>query len=143
MTNEKSNLPDGFESRLFQFMEEDPPATIEDLKAELENSGIDPEVEVTWVNQYVSEQLAEMSRSQIRAAATKRQGVLKKLADLKEKSSAVVAKMIERLESEGEAQLDAFQAAYSKLEGPTEEDLKSMLEDWIELGYLEQESEDD
>ncbi len=85
MTNEKSNLSDDFESRLFQFIEEDRPATIEELKVELKNSGIDPEVEVTWINQYVSEQLAEMSRNQIRAAATKRQGVLNKLADLKEK----------------------------------------------------------
>jgi len=143
MTDEKGNLPNDFEPRLFRFLEEDPPETTEELKAELENSGIDPETEVTWVTEYVSSRLAALSRAQIRAASHERTNLLQKLATLKEKCSVAVAEMIEGLESGGEVQLDAFQAAYSKLEDPTEEDLQSMLEDWIELGQWHDESEND
>lgn len=142
MKDQKRDLPTDFESRLFRFLEDDPPATIEELKAELENSGIDPEAEVNWVTEYVFEQLATMSRDQIRAAADERQSLLERLANLKGKSSAAVAKIIEKLESGGETQLGAFQAAYSKLEDATEEDLRSMLEDWVELGQWEENSED-
>jgi len=143
MTDEKSNLPNDFEPRLFRFLEEDPPETTEELKAQLENSGIDPEAEVAWVTEYVSSQFAALSCAQIRAASHERTTLLEKLATLKEKSSVVVAKMIERLESGGEVQLDAFQAAYSKLEDPTEEDLRSMLEDWVELGQWDEDSKND
>lgn len=143
MTDQRGNQPSDFRSRLFHFLEEDPPVTTDELKAELENSGIDPEAEVAWVREYVSDQLATMSRKQIRAASDDRQSLLQRLAAFKEKGSAVVAQMIERLESGGEVQLDAFQAAYSKLENPTEDDLRSMLEDWVELSQWDNESEND
>lgn len=148
MSKQDNKSSGDFASNLFDFLEEEEtPGNLAQIKEELLASGIEPEAETRWVNQYVSEQLRTLKAKRIQAASEARTSVLDRLAALRARGSAGVTVMVDRLLSQlqsGQLQgLEAMQAQFSKLENPTEDDLRSLLADWVEMDKWDERAETD
>lgn len=127
-----------FASNLFNFLEEEETQeNLAGLKDELHTSGIDPDTETQWVNEYVTNQIRMMKEGRIQAASEARTTVLDRLKSLKRRGSGELTALVDRLFDQiqsGQLQgLEAMRAQFSKLENPTEEDLRSLLADWVEM----------
>ncbi|GMV90909.1 MAG: hypothetical protein AMXMBFR82_06870 [Candidatus Hydrogenedentota bacterium] len=138
MSNQDGKSSRDFASNLFEFLEEEETlGSLADLKEELQASGIDPEVETRWATEYAGEQIRMLKTRRIQAASETRNALLNQLKTLRTRGSAGVVAVVDRLLSQfqcGQLQgLEAIQAQFSKLENPTEADLRSLLEDWVEI----------
>lgn len=138
MGKQDNKAPKGFASNLFDFLEEeDTSSSLAELKNELRARGIDPDAETAWVSSYVGEQLRTLKAKRIRAASDARTGLLDRLKVLRAHGSAVVSaavdQLLEQLQSGRLQGLEALQAQFSKLENPTEDDLRGLLTDWVEM----------
>jgi hypothetical protein len=137
MSNQDSKSSRDFASNLFEFLEEEMRGSLTELKEELQASGIDPETETRWINQYVGEQVRVLKARRIQAASEARTSLLDQIRTLKARGSAGLATIVDQLLGQiesGQFQgLEAMQAQFSKLENPTEADLRSLLEDWVEI----------
>lgn len=132
-----------FEEQLFDFLDEEEPNSLDCIKEELRECGIDVETQMAWVKQYVEGQLTSLSKERLHQAASARNLILKKLAEFRAKGIMNARELLENLKSTanaGGAGNDlALQAQFSKLEDPTEDDLLTIVEEWLELGELDQE----
>jgi hypothetical protein len=141
MSDKKKDPNERFLSNLHSFFESDFGEPIEVQMQELKAAGIDPEREVSWVNQFVASKVRDISQKNLERARTKRSTTLARLAELGEANRDRLEEMIDELRSKLAGQrsdLAEFQSAYNKLENPTEEDLRSILKDWVELAEWEE-----
>ena len=113
------------------------PSSLAELKEELKASDIDPDAETAWVKGYVGEQLRILKAKRIQAASEARTGLLDRLGALRARgsatASAAVDQLLEQVRSGRLQSLESLQAQFSKLENPTEDDLRSLLADWVEM----------
>ncbi len=131
--------PSEFLDRLGEFLMERPEESVEDLRARLRDEGVDPDQAVARVRQLVDEKLKESRLAWRQKARQERSGLAEGLAGVHSFAQWTREQMLARAREimAGTRGAQPAYAHFRNFERMTDEDLRSLLEDFERTTELE------
>lgn len=129
--------PSEFLDRLGEFLMERPEESVEDLRARLRDEGVDPDQVVARVRQFVDSKLKESRLAWREKARQARLGIAERLADVRLAGQWTREQMLARVRDLLAGSQAPAYAHFRNFEGMTDDDLRSLLEDFERMAELE------